>query len=244
MKKIFLASVAFTTVMLAAAAAQAAVTVTSVDGSSLSPTFQGANFLSPVYITFEDVTVGTGGTFTSNGFSFTGDGNVENTNVAGAFAPPAGDTSHYLTTGFDGNTGTKTEVLTTGTQTNFGLYWGSMDTYNTLEFFKGGVGGKLVASFAGCSSTDLTPGCADSGNQINNTTNRYVNFNFTGGDTYDTVVFVTTTPAFEVDNLAIQSSEISNGVPELSTWGMMLLGFAGIGLVAYRRTKKTALAAA
>jgi hypothetical protein len=27
------------------------------------------------------------------------------------------------------------------------------------------------------------------------------------------------------------------GVPELSTWAMMLLGFAGLGFVAYRRTK-------
>jgi len=31
---------------------------------------------------------------------------------------------------------------------------------------------------------------------------------------------------------------IGGGVPELSTWAMMLIGFAGIGFVAYRRTKK------
>jgi hypothetical protein len=38
----------------------------------------------------------------------------------------------------------------------------------------------------------------------------------------------------------------SSAVPELSTWAMMLIGFASIGFVAYRRTKKgsTAITAA
>jgi PEP-CTERM motif len=30
------------------------------------------------------------------------------------------------------------------------------------------------------------------------------------------------------------------GVPEPSTWAMMLIGFAGLGFMAYRRTKKSA----
>lgn len=33
------------------------------------------------------------------------------------------------------------------------------------------------------------------------------------------------------------------GVPELSTWAMMLLGFGGLGFLAYRRTRKDAPAA-
>src|SRR5262249_55069502 len=37
---------------------------------------------------------------------------------------------------------------------------------------------------------------------------------------------------------------VSSAVPELSTWAMMLIGFAGIGFAAYRRAKKAALAAA
>ncbi len=35
-----------------------------------------------------------------------------------------------------------------------------------------------------------------------------------------------------------------SAVPELSTWAMMLFGFAGIGLVAYRRAKKASIAVA
>jgi choice-of-anchor C domain-containing protein len=35
-----------------------------------------------------------------------------------------------------------------------------------------------------------------------------------------------------------------SAVPELATWAMMLIGFAGLGFVAYRRTKKISAAAA
>ena len=36
---------------------------------------------------------------------------------------------------------------------------------------------------------------------------------------------------------------VPGAVPEPSTWAMMLLGFAGIGFVAYRRKQKAAFAA-
>jgi hypothetical protein len=35
---------------------------------------------------------------------------------------------------------------------------------------------------------------------------------------------------------------LTSSVPEPSTWAMMLLGFAGLGFVGYRRTKKVAAA--
>jgi hypothetical protein len=38
--------------------------------------------------------------------------------------------------------------------------------------------------------------------------------------------------------------EIGSAVPEPSTWAMMLLGFAGVGFMAYRRKAKPALMAA
>jgi len=40
------------------------------------------------------------------------------------------------------------------------------------------------------------------------------------------------------------TTDISGGVPELSTWAMMILGFCGLGFMAYRRKSKTALLAA
>jgi hypothetical protein len=35
---------------------------------------------------------------------------------------------------------------------------------------------------------------------------------------------------------------VTSGVPEPSTWAMMILGFAGVGYMTYRRRKVAALA--
>jgi hypothetical protein len=45
------------------------------------------------------------------------------------------------------------------------------------------------------------------------------------------------------DNLTLQATTVTlaNAVPEPSTWAMMLLGFAGVGFMAYRRKAKPAL---
>jgi hypothetical protein len=40
----------------------------------------------------------------------------------------------------------------------------------------------------------------------------------------------------------IVGQDFTSGIPEPSTWAMMLIGFVGIGLAAYRRTKKNAVA--
>jgi PEP-CTERM motif-containing protein len=45
---------------------------------------------------------------------------------------------------------------------------------------------------------------------------------------------------FAVDNIALGVA----AVPEPSTWAMMILGFAGIGFMTYRRKSKPALMAA
>jgi len=45
--------------------------------------------------------------------------------------------------------------------------------------------------------------------------------------------------AFDILNV---NSAVQNGVPEPSTWAMMILGFAGVGFMAYRRKSKPAFA--
>jgi PEP-CTERM motif len=53
---------------------------------------------------------------------------------------------------------------------------------------------------------------------------------------------------FAIDNITFNQPLGGNGdvgsVPEPSTWAMMILGFAGIGFMAYRRKSKSALMAA
>jgi hypothetical protein len=51
---------------------------------------------------------------------------------------------------------------------------------------------------------------------------------------------------YVLDNgtFAVRPVNLTDAVPEPSTWAMMILGFAGIGVMAYRRKSKPALIAA
>jgi hypothetical protein len=49
---------------------------------------------------------------------------------------------------------------------------------------------------------------------------------------------------YGVAQVELFGSPAVSAVPESSTWAMMLLGFAGLGLMAYRRTSRSALGAA
>jgi PEP-CTERM motif len=72
-----------------------------------------------------------------------------------------------------------------------------------------------------------------------------------GQDTQSATIdpFLSIDPIFLLDNPGL-SLEFSSGivnispVPEPSTWAMMILGFAGVGFMAYRRKDKMRLTAA
>jgi hypothetical protein len=68
-------------------------------------------------------------------------------------------------------------------------------------------------------------------------------FNFGPGET--ALAFPTSTDSSIGHGRALfigPNFEIASGVPELSTWAMMIFGFAGVGFMAYRR-KSTSMAA-
>ncbi|MEH2623007.1 hypothetical protein V1292_001062 [Bradyrhizobium sp. AZCC 1719] len=50
-------------------------------------------------------------------------------------------------------------------------------------------------------------------------------------------------PYFGIDGVSLVQQQVG-AVPEPSTWAMMLLGFAGVGFITYRRKAKAATAAA
>jgi hypothetical protein len=104
----------------------------------------------------------------------------------------------------------------------FGLFWGSVDTYNTITFYLDGL---LIASFGG---DDIAPP-AD-GNQTSDATNFYTDFFFTEGARFDTVTFSSTQFAFESANHAY-------AVPEPGTLGLLGLGLAGLGFAGRRRSR-------
>jgi hypothetical protein len=57
---------------------------------------------------------------------------------------------------------------------------------------------------------------------------------------------IQTNPGFlDAINFSVETVSYSvSAVPELSTWAMILIGFTGVGVMAYRRKKNAALAAA
>jgi hypothetical protein len=59
-----------------------------------------------------------------------------------------------------------------------------------------------------------------------------------GTPEFITQVFETSVGSLEFDSASFASFQATGGVPEPSTWAMMLLGFAGLGFVGYSRTPR------
>ena len=131
-------------------------------------------------------------TFSGSGDAGIVNGSLENVTGAPFVGPlPGGaDTTNYLSIGAGG-----TETITFAALENtFGLYWGSVDPFNTIDFYNGTT---LVASFTG---NDVSPLFAN-GNLGSFSSNGYVEF--LGLASFDKVVLGTgSTNAFEVDNIS------------------------------------------
>lgn len=168
------------------------------------------------------------------GATFTGDGLVTNVGVTNAYAQPffgpapgAPDTTNYLAVGGNEFSG-GTTITFANSHNMFGLYWGSVDAYNTIIFENNGVA-LAGGTFTGANVSPLL----DNGNQGSLTSNGFVLFSDLGS--FNQVVLLSSTPNFEIDNLETNFVSGSPSVPETSTWAMMILGFLGVGFMAYRR---------
>jgi hypothetical protein len=189
-------------------------------------------------------------TFTSTGASIV-TGLNQGVNAPPFVGPGSGqaDPNNYLAV-FGGTTETITLKAGSGlVPQSFGLYIGSLDSYNTITFMNGA---SVVATLTGTDiANDVNANLASVGpplqtgppltNQSGFVANRYVIFSDIGA--FTSVVLGSCglpagcTNAFEVDNLSFATTtSLAGGVPEASTWIMMILGFLSVGLVGYRRT--------
>jgi len=161
---------------------------------------------------------------------YSGEGWVLPSSVSGMAAAPAGDSTPFLSVAFPKSSGVETFSATPGSSYNyFGLYWGSIDDYNSLSFYSGG---SLLTTITG---NDVIQSGATLGDQVSAGANRYVNF-FLHDMSFDKIVFGTTSYAFESDNHAF--ANVPTNVPEPGT--LALLAVAAAGFVFMRRRRNAA----
>lgn len=113
------------------------------------------------------------------------------------------------------------------TYTYFGLFWGTIDAYNYVNFYNGS---SLVASYGGGA---LPAPAQPNGGWTNPNANLYVDFNDL--PEFDSVTLLSTGVAFEVDNIAVASAA---PVPEPAT--VALMGIGAALLIGLRKRRKTA----
>ena len=119
-----------------------------------------------------------------------------------------------------------------GSYNYFGIWWGSMDTYNTLELL---LEDTVVATLTGSDVADPNDATGD---QVLPATNRYVNIFLDGTKRFDSFRISSDNYAFEADNIAVATIETIEPIPEPVSMLLFGTGLVGIGGYIRRKYKK------
>ncbi len=152
-------------------------------------------------------------------YTLTGSSQVVYGNSSGHYATPMGDSTRYLAVQPGGDATLKFSKAAD----YFGLYWGSVDGYNSLDFYKGE---KLLKSFSGHDVSKTAQGSWTGASD-----NVYVDFFANKGESFDRVVMRSSSPAFETDNHAYR---LAKSVPEPS----LMVGFVAVALLGKTALRK------
>ncbi len=139
---------------------------------------------------------------------------------AGHHATPLGNATKYLTiapvgSGVAGSTGSVSVNFTKAVDF-FGLYWGSVDTHNYVDLYKGNT---LLKTFSGKDVSNTA-----TGNWTGSSDNVFVDIFAGKGESFDKVVLRANGLAFETDNHAYRVAS----TPEPGS----MLGLLAVGLLA------------
>jgi hypothetical protein len=185
------------------------------------------------------LTVG-GWTITASGGSSPGSG-VYTGNYGGVVASPYGDSDH--TTGYlsaEGSGGSVT-LTTTLSLTGLKVLWGTVDIESTRNLLVTTATGTDTISgldvYNAMVAFCATPGSCASPPSNQGKTEAYIEIS--GLAAFSSVTFSdNSSNAFEFNVGTLPG--LTTDVPEPATWAMMILGFCGVGFMAYRRNSKPA----
>ncbi|HEV2336195.1 MAG TPA: hypothetical protein VGS13_11900 [Stellaceae bacterium] len=184
------------------------VHATTIDVTAAAPWVMTPSLPSATVLSFDDQPLGSLPSLQFNGGSLSGSGAIENTSLLPGYAVPAGDSTPFMTVSYPSSVGS-VEFFLDAPENFFGLYWGSIDIYNTIEFLNNG---NPIATFSGAQVADIT-GLLANGDQHSATSNRYVDFNL-GSNFYNEVVLSTSQFGFEVDNIAFGDPPVPVDEPD------------------------------
>ncbi len=204
-------------ILMASATAGQALTYTSTPGAPDPGFAAGETSL----VDFNSATLPQGYTLTG-GYGY-------RTGTTSEAAAPAGDTSQYLyvSSAITPNNATLTTAFDLK---SVSFYWGSIDTYNTVEVL--GMDGNVLGVFGGSMFKPAN------GDQSSASTNQRVYFTAGTGEAITGLRFISTGVAFEVDSIAgspITDGNANGTVPEPAAWALMITGFGMVGFAARRR---------
>ena len=143
--------------------------------------------------------------------------------LGGKYITPSANTTSYLSVAPPTSEFQGTSPLTIHFSESldyFGLYWGSIDSFNFVDFYSGD---RLLQTFSGLEVLSVVADPSDYQNG-----SAYVNFFADSGEAFDTVVLRSEfMNSFESDNHAYRSADSTESIPESN----MVIGLLTLGVI-------------